>query len=629
MRLEKQKGSLVRRIGNIATRIRKRYSCGAKVVLWFLSITVASALTFGPAGYAFAEPPARVDKVDVLVAFKEKPGPAEEALIRNNGGKVKRTYHIVPTIAASIPRGKLNSLRRNHKVSSVEEDITVQIIEERLSWGVDRIDAEVVHGQNKGQGVKVAILDTGIDLDHPDLRVAGDVTFVPGTTSGDDDNGHGTMVAGVVAALDNDIGVIGVAPDVKLYSVKVLNQDGNGVMSVILSGIEWAVDNNMQVINMSFGSFLNFPSTIRMALEKAYQMGVVLVAGVGNAGDQGIIFAPARYEPVIAVGATDQQDARVSSSCTGSALELMAPGVSILSTSRGGGYSSGSGTSFTTPHVTGVAALVIASGVTNNIDVRQILQATARDLGTSGWDSWYGYGLVNAAEAMEAGSNSEPSEDTIPPTTRIKLNGLQGSGGWYRSDVTVELIAKDNLSGSGVADTQYSLDGGKTWRSYREPFTIAHEGTNIIQARSHDNDGNMEELPASGEVNIDKTGPSVSISVDPSVIWPANHKQVLVDVLVSSSASDGLSGLESFQLSVKDEYGELDSVIGQYLRKQIQLEAWRDGRDLDGRVYTIGIAAIDYAGNRAVAETTVTVPHDNRKREAEKQAEKEAKEAVK
>lgn len=614
MKSEKRRGPAIQ-IGNIATGNRKNAPAQHKMMPWLFSITIALALIFGTSGYALAKPPAQAEKVDVLVSFTEKPGPDEKALIQNAGGKVKRIYHLVPTMAASIPKGKLDSLRRNPKVTSIkvtsiEEDITIQTIEEILPWGVDRIGAEVVHGQNKGRGVKVAILDTGIDLDHPDLRVAGDVSFVDGTINGDDDHGHGTMVAGIVAALDNNIGVVGVAPEAELYAVKVLRQSGSGSVSDILSGIEWAVDNNMQVINMSFGSFMNLPWTIRTALDRAYQAGIVLVAGAGNAGDQGIIFAPARYEPVIAVGATDQQDARASFSSTGSTLELMAPSVGIQSTSRGGGYSSGSGTSLSTPHVVGIAALLIASGVTNNVEVRQILQGWAEDLGPPGWDSWYGYGLVNAIEPAETGSSNEP--DTTPPTTRIELSGLQGNEGWYRSDVTVELTAVDHLGGSGVAETQYSLDGGKTWQSYQEPFTITHEGINFIQARSGDKAGNLEEPPAFRQVNIDQTGPSVNISVNPSLIWPANHKQLMVEVLVTGSADDGLSGLNSVQLSVKDEYGQVEPVIGPYLQRQIQLEARRDGNDLDGRVYTISITATDHAGNSATGETAVTVPHDRR-----------------
>ncbi len=594
-----------------------------------ISIVLAITMILGLAGHAFAAPPTHTDKVEVLVSFTEKPSHAEKTLIENEGGKVKRNFHIVPTIAASIPKGKLDSLRRNPKVTSVEEDITVQITNDKLYWSANHIDAEAMPGQNQGQGVKVAILDTGIDLDHPDLRMAGNVSFVPGTASGDDDHGHGTMVAGVVAALDNDTGVVGVAPEVALYSVKVLDQSGNGTMSVILSGIEWAVDNNMQVINMSFGGILNWPSAVRLALQKAYQAEIVIVAGAGNTGDQGIIFAPARFEPVIAVGATDSTNARASFSGTGSTLELMAPGVGITSTSRGGGYSSGSGTSLSTPHVAGVAALLIADGVTHNVEVRQILQTTAKDLGSPGWDSWYGYGLVSVAEAIAAASSSpdasgdtdssnEPG-DTIPPTTRIELSGLPGNEGWYRSDVMVELAAVDNTGGSGVAETQYSLDGGKTWQNYHEPFALSSEGTNTIQARSRDNAGNIEVLPVSREVNIDQTGPSVNILVDSSIIWPANRKQVMVTVRVTGSSNDLLSRVSSTEIAVKDEYGQVEPIIGPYLQGKVWLEAWREGRDLDGRVYTISITATDYAGNVAIAETTVTVPHDRGKDKTNKE----------
>jgi len=213
-------------------------------------------MIFGSAGQVFAQAP--VDKVDVLVSFKDKPGKAEHELVENAGGKVKHSYSIVPAVAASVPKAKLDALRRHPKVASVEEDITVKAIEDTLPWGIDRVDAEVVHSQTRGGGVRVAVLDSGIDLDHPDLRVAGNVTFVPDTTSGDDDNGHGTMVAGVIAALDNETGIIGVAPEVDLYFVKVLNSNGAGLMSVIIAGLEWAIENDMQVINISFGGILNF-----------------------------------------------------------------------------------------------------------------------------------------------------------------------------------------------------------------------------------------------------------------------------------------------------------------------------------------------------------------------------------
>jgi len=568
-----------------------------KVVV--LAALLAIVMIFGSAGQAFAQP--AVDKVDVLVSFKEKPGKAEHELVENAGGKVNRSYNIIPAVAASIPKAKLDALRRHPKVKSVEEDITVKAIEDTLPWGVDRIGAGAVHSQTTGRGVRVAVLDTGIDLDHPDLRVAGNVTFVPDTTSGDDDNGHGTMVAGIIAALDNGVGVVGVAPDVELYSVKVLNSNGAGLMSVIIAGLEWAIENNMQVINISFGGILNFPQAARDAFDIAYQQGTVIVAGAGNSAEQGV-YAPARYDSVIAVGATDQSDARASFSSVGSTLELMAPGVGIQSTARGGSYGSGSGTSFSTPHVSGAAALLIASGITGNNEIRRLLQVSAKDLGTAGRDNYYGFGLVNVAAVLKADRNL----DFIPPTTQIKLSGTPGSNGWYRSEVKVELTASDP---AGVMETQYSLDSGRTWQKYAAPFSVTSEGITNVLAKSRDSSGNIE-IPVRAQAKIDKTAPTVSITTDPAILWPSNHKMVLVSVNVAGLATDATSGVRSYQVTVKDEYGQIQPVIGAQLQSQIQLEAWREGKDLDGRSYTISLVAIDLAGNESRVETAVTVPHD-------------------
>ncbi len=247
------------------------------------------------------------------------------------------------------------------------------------------------------RGVRVAVLDSGIDLDHADLWVTGDVSFVAGAVDGDDDNGHGTMVAGIIAALDNGVGITGVAPGVELYAVKVLDSAGHGTGTSILGGIEWAIDNEMQVIVMSFGSAMSLPRAVGRALDRASQAGIVLVAGAGNNGDLGIVSAPANHDAVIAVGAADRSGERADFSGTGADLELLAPGSGIVSTYRGGGYAIGSGTSLAAPYVAGIAALLIAAGVGDGDTVRKILGETARDLGMPGRDDLTGYGLAVAA----------------------------------------------------------------------------------------------------------------------------------------------------------------------------------------------------------------------------------------
>lgn len=287
-----------------------------------------------------------------------------------------------------------------------EEATVARAAIEETPRTLDRVDADTQPGEGGGRGVRVAILDTGIDLDHPDLRVAGHVSFVEGVADGDDDNGHGTMVAGIIAALDNDIGMVGVAPEVELYSVKVLDSSGEGVGTAILSGINWAIENDMQVVVMSFGSLMTLPLAIGAALDRAAQAGIVLIAGAGNSGDSGVVFAPASHDAVIAVGATDRQGVRVSFSGTGPSLELMAPGADVLSTSRGGGVHIGNGTSLAASHVAGVAALLIAAGVTDSAELREILRETADDMGPPGWDVWHGYGLTDAAEAIATATDA-------------------------------------------------------------------------------------------------------------------------------------------------------------------------------------------------------------------------------
>ncbi|MFC2059347.1 S8 family peptidase [Chloroflexota bacterium] len=543
--------------------------------------------------------------VKVIVTFDHQPQAADLDLITDLGGVIKRTYRIVPVVAASLPEENIPALEARSMVVDVDIDVVVQAMAETLPWGVDRIDAEQVHAFNKGAGVKVAVLDTGIDLDHPDLLLAGDVTFVEGTTSGDDDNGHGTKVAGVIAALDNEIGVVGVAPEVELYSVKVLNDSAIGDVSDILAGIEWAVENRMDVMNMSFASYLQFPASVHDAIELAYDTGILMVAGAGNNGNpEGTgdnITYPARYSEVIAVGGTDAQDNRWAASSTGPALELMAPGVSVETTAIGG-YGTLTGTSIASPHTTGVGALLIASLMESNQDVRQRMRQTVEDLGDVGWDSLYGYGLVDAGTAVQ---QTPVRDEYVPPVTTIDLSGTAGVLGWYRSDVTVTISAEDNDGGSGVAVIKYSLNAGDTWLTYTEPFDITTEGAALVLAKSWDNAGNTTFLPEYKEVLIDKTPPTASISPIPDGFWRQGPHEIM-GVTVYGSAEDnaGGSGLQSTVFwDVQDSTGLWEPPVEGF-NTVVDLEIWCT---TENRVYTFTVVATDYAGNETIAQGTTTI----------------------
>jgi len=362
-----------------------------------------------------------VEKVRVLISFTQPPGQAERALVRGAGGEIGHTFNHIPTIAARVPETAISGLLRNPRITHIEADGIAYAIEDTLPWGVDRIDAEVVHkAGNKGAGVKIAIVDTGIGP-HPDLSVQGGYNAITENSNYADDNGHGTHCAGIAAALDNGSGVIGVAPAASLYAVKVLDSSGSGWYSDIAAGIDWCIDNEIQVISMSLGG-----STYSEALEDmcntAYSNGIILVAAAGNSGNPpargDTIEYPARYASVIAVAATDQNDSRAKWSSTGAAAELSAPGVSIYSTYVYNGvatYATASGTSMACPHVSGVAALVkFSDNSLTNVDVRERLKITADDLGATGWDSQYGYGLVDADEA--AGVSAPPPPPPPPPS---------------------------------------------------------------------------------------------------------------------------------------------------------------------------------------------------------------------
>jgi subtilisin len=356
--------------------------------------------------------------VPVIIGFKDK---AHQDEIVHSYGKVTHSYKYIPAIAADLPEQGIENLEKSNNIAYIEPDYKINIepdyeikaLENTVPWGITRIGAPLVHTNgNKGTGINVAIIDTGINYNHPDLHdnYKGGYDFVNDDVDPLDDNGHGTHCAGIIAAADNDIGVIGVAPETNLYSLKMLDSIGSGYTSDLISAIEWAIEthndtdstNDIQIISMSLGSS-NKGTALEEACSQAYDSGILLVAAAGNDGNTrgtgDSVDYPAAYSSVIAVAATDSTNNRASFSSTGPAIELAAPGVSIYSTYQDN-YSYLSGTSMACPHVVGSAALTWAvNPFFTNGNIRDRLAQTATDLGTPGRDNLYGYGLVNATAA--------------------------------------------------------------------------------------------------------------------------------------------------------------------------------------------------------------------------------------
>lgn len=370
---------------------------------------------FGVFQTAQAAPPGHVD---VLISYKKWPVLNDLTFIRNQGGAVRRSFSRMPVCAATIPQAALNLLAKNPNVLLVEPDVEIHAIgyQDELNnvWGVEHIESDYAFLHNPtitGAQVKVAVIDSGIDIDHPDLAAtyAGGYDFVNNDNNPDDDNGHGTHCAGTIAGVADGQGVVGVAPGVQLYALKVLDRNGSGSFSDVIAALEWCIDNGIHVTSNSYGSDGDPGFIVEQAFIDAYEAGILNVAAAGNSGDSSgtgnNVGYPARYNSVIAVAAVNKSNSRPSFSSTGPAVEVSAPGTQIYSTLPNNDYGSYSGTSMACPHTAGMAALLIQAGLDaslsiDNRGVRQLLADSCIDLGDSGRDSLYGYGLINVTNGI-------------------------------------------------------------------------------------------------------------------------------------------------------------------------------------------------------------------------------------
>lgn len=358
---------------------------------------------------------------EILVKFKD--GVSSQRTRRGLSkvqGQIKQTVSAINVARVEVSKGQelaaIAALRTDPNVEFVEPNYIARALDTPndpsfgIQWGYIKAQFPTAWDVTKGDSsLIVAVIDTGIDLDHPDLdctvsngasKLTAGFDFVNDDNAPDDDDGHGTHVAGTVGACtDNSLGVAGAAPNVRLMPVKVLDENGDGNYLDVASGIVYATDNGAKIINLSLGG-RGTDDTLASAVAYAHNKGVLLVAASGNSDTA--LFYPSAYSQVIAVGSTDSGDNRLSSSNHGAGLDVVAPGGFIYSTIPGG-YTSSSGTSMASPHVAGLAALIwsVDPSLTST-QVRQLIRDTADDLGSSGFDIFYGYGRINAWQALES-----------------------------------------------------------------------------------------------------------------------------------------------------------------------------------------------------------------------------------
>ncbi|PIU19734.1 MAG: peptidase S8 [Elusimicrobia bacterium CG08_land_8_20_14_0_20_59_10] len=352
--------------------------------------------------------------------------------VESIGGKVLRQFKLIDALSAVFPDNiKDAAIYSLEGVTGVEEDKYINWLEStelsmnsvplpglksamstinaglelplpvsrtddpEIPWGIERVNAAGAWNFTEGAGIKVAVIDTGVDYTHPDLKgnYAGGYNTILTTQTPMDDHGHGTHVSGTIAAVKNASGVVGVAPRALIYGVKVLDRNGSGSYSNVMAGIEWAALNKMDVINMSLGGG-GAMEAMQKIMTAAHEAGVTIVCAAGN--DSGAVNYPAKYPESIAVSASDSSDRLAYFSSRGPEIAVIAPGVNIYSARLGGGYRTMSGTSMSCPHVAGLAALAIGAGAGTPDEVREKLTGAAVLLpGLKPTDQ--GAGLVNAA----------------------------------------------------------------------------------------------------------------------------------------------------------------------------------------------------------------------------------------
>jgi subtilisin family serine protease len=348
-----------------------------------------------------------------IVIFKDGVNDSKTSeIIAKVGGSIKKPLPLIHGKAIVLPtKAAEKALKKYPEVLRIDEDIEITITKapatsvqpaQSLPWGVDLIDAELAWVSSTGQAVKVAIIDTGVDRNHPDLsaNIKGGINTINSAKTYQDDNGHGTHVAGIIGAVNNSIGVVGTAPQVDIYSVKALGRSGSGYLSDIIEGLQWAVTNKMQVISMSLGTNSDNQS-FHDAIRAVYNAGIIQVAAAGNDGptDNSVDF-PAKYPETIAVSAIDNLGQIPSWSSRGAEVDLAAPGVDINSTWNNDLYKVISGTSMATPHVTGTVALTIAAkGQMAPDAMKKYLKSKAKNLGLP--TNLQGAALVDALASVQ------------------------------------------------------------------------------------------------------------------------------------------------------------------------------------------------------------------------------------
>jgi len=493
---------------------------------------------------AHAQPFVGWAKGRLLIAPRAGLAPGEfDNVLKPHKGKSRVHIKKLNAHIVELPEGAdevevMRMLKKDHRLKSVELDMllspdaTVSDPSYSSSWALPKIQTPTAWDNANGSGVIIAILDSGVDGTHPDLAS----NMVPGWNMYDnnadtsDVQGHGTLVAGSAAMVaNNGKGSAGVAWGAKIMPVRITGPDGFGYFSTIAQGINWAADHGAKVANISYGA--SGSSTVQSAAQYMRNKGGVVMVSAGNSG---VLENVAANDSLLSVAATNSSDQRTSWSSYGSYVDISAPGLSIYTTLRGGGYGNVSGTSLSSPIVAATAALMIsANNRLSPVEIDQILKGTAVDLGTAGYDIYYGAGRVDSAKAVAAAQSIiKTSLDTLAPAILI----TSPVGSRVSGSVPVDVNYSDNV---GVTSVELYVNGQKFATDDNAPFAFAWDTSTVMDgaytlvAYAYD---------AAGNAGV---SPTVSVTVGSDTVAP---------VISSFNLADGMtvSKKQTVQVSATD-----------------------------------------------------------------------------
>lgn len=561
--------------------------------------------------------PGEIRYVKGRILVQPKPGltlPELDNKLKAHGGRRigainKIDVHVIELPSRASERAVAALLRSDRHIQFAEVDeqlppaFTPNDPNFRNGWHLPKIGAPQAWETSDGDGVVIAILDSGVDAKHPDLQanlVAGYNAYDRNTDTRDV-YGHGTKVAGAAAMAGNNlVGGTGVAFNSAIMPIRVTDTAGYGYFSTMASGLIWAADNGARVASMSFLNVCK-SSTVISAAQYMRDKGGVVTGAAGNTGVQEPI---AQSASVTCVSAVDSSDTKTSWSSFGSYVDVAAPGVGIYTTTNGGGYGSVSGTSFSAPITAAVYALMMSANPRLTPDeLDAALFGSAVDLGAAGQDAYYGHGRIDAASAIAyagaapppAGDTAEPSVEITSPADGTAVNGLVAvtvSGTDNVGITRVDLYAGQTLVGSATAAPY-----GFSW----DTSGLA-DGPVGLEAKAYDAAGNVGSASVTVALGSDTLAPTVEIAN------PQSGAIVSGPITISANATDDKRVAKvSLTIDGKEVALSYGSSASYQWDPYGALKAKGQRRKASG-THTIRATATDDTGNARSASVSVTVP---------------------